>query len=113
MIKQFVLVLLAVSVLAGCGDDKEKVAREKIGEVKVAFDNRPIGTLNEAGTHSLTSADINACVTQLTDAKAKLDQIQTEYASTQAVQSMETQMFAGKLRGQLATCKQTKAQMGW
>lgn len=113
MIKQFVLGMLAVSILAGCSGDKEKVAREKIGEVKVAYDNRPQGTPNEAGTRSLTSDDINTCVAQMTDAKAKLDQIQADYASTQAVQSIETQMFAGKLRGQLASCKQTKAQMGW
>ena len=113
MIKHCVFGILVVSLLAGCGEDKEKVAREKIGEVKAVYDNRPQGTLNEAGTRTLTPDDINLCVTQMTYAKATLDMILADYASTQAVQSPETRMFDAKLRSQLASCKQTKAQMSW
>ena len=113
MIKQFVVGLLAVSLLAGCGEDKEKVAQEKIREAKAVYDNRPQGTLNEAGTRTLTADDINLCVTQMDYAKSILDLMLADYPSTKVAQSPEARKLDANLRAQLATCKQTKAQMSW
>lgn len=113
MIKQCILGLAIASLLAGCGDDQEQAARDKIGAVKTAFDARNQGTPNANGTSSLSKADINQCVADMTRLKTDLETIQKEFAVTQAVQAIETQALYGKVRGQLASCQQTKARLGW
>lgn len=113
MIKQCVLGLAIASILTGCGEDREKTARTKIGAISVAFDARPQGTPNASGTRTLTRQTINQCVEHQTKTKADFDVIRKDYAETQAVQSMETKALYGKVRGQLATCQQTKATLDY
>jgi hypothetical protein len=80
LIKQRVLGLAIVSALTGCGEDREKTARAKIGAISVAFDARPRGTLNGNGTRTLTRQTINQCVERLTKTKADFDVIRKDYA---------------------------------
>ncbi|QVI86988.1 hypothetical protein [Pseudomonas viridiflava] len=91
MIKQCVAGMVAVvmcgSVWAASNED-EAAALAKLNEVQKMYENRPQGTLNEAGTRTLSKKDINDCVTQMTEAKNKLDAVKQQYSSTKAYQSM-------------------------
>ena len=49
----------------------------------------------------------------MTEAKKALDTVKQQYASTNAFQSMQTRLLTGKVRGRLATCKQTKDALGY
>lgn len=100
------------SVLAASNED-EAAALASLTDVQKMYENRPQGTLNDAGTRTLTKKDINDCVTQMTEAKNKLDAVKQQYGTTQAYQSMQTRMLTGQVRGRLATCTQTKDTLGY
>ncbi|MFI3044506.1 hypothetical protein [Pseudomonas coronafaciens] len=100
------------SVWAASNED-EAAALARLTEVQKMYENRPQGTLNESGTHTLSKQAINDCVTQMTEAKNKLEAVKQQYGTTQAYQSMQTRMLTGQVRGRLATCKQTKDTLGY
>jgi hypothetical protein len=91
----------------------EAAALASLNEVQKLYENRPQGTPNQAGTRTLSKRDINDCVTQMTEAKNKLDIVKKQYGSTKAYQSMQTRMLTGQVRGRLGTCKQTKDTLGY
>lgn len=100
------------SVLAASNED-EAAALASLTEVQKMYENRPQGTPNDAGTRTLSKKDINDCVTQMTEAKNKLEAVKQQHSSTKAYQSMQTRMLTGQVRGRLATCKQTKDTLGY
>ncbi|WP_144439754.1 hypothetical protein [Pseudomonas savastanoi] len=116
MIKQCVAGMVGLvmcgSVLAASTED-EAAALASLTEVQKMYENRPQGTPNDAGTRTLSKKDINDCVTQMTEAKNKLEAVKQQYGTTQAYQSMQTRMLTGQIRGRLATCKQTKDTLGY
>lgn len=100
------------SVWAASNED-EAAALASLTEVQKLYENRPQGTPNEAGTRTLSKQDINDCLTQMAEAKNKLEAVKLQYSSTKAYQSMQTRMLTGQVRGRLATCKQTKDTLGY
>jgi len=117
LIKQYVtagMVGLAMcsSVWAASNED-EAAALASLTDVQKMYENRPQGTPNDAGTRTLSKKDINDCVTQMTEAKNKLEAVKQQYSSTKVYQSMQTRMLTGQVRGRLATCKQTKDTLGY
>ena len=94
-------------------DEDEAAALTSLNEVQKLYENRPQGTPNQSGTRTLSKQDINDCVTQMTEAKNKLDAVKKDYSSTKAYQSMQTRMQTGQVRGRLGTCKQTKDTLGY
>ncbi|KTB91571.1 hypothetical protein AO073_01475 [Pseudomonas syringae ICMP 11293] len=100
------------SVLAASNED-EAAALASLTEVQRMYENRPQGTLNEAGTHTLSKQDINNCVVQMTEAKNKLDAVKQQYGSTQAYLAMQTRLLTGKVVGRMASCKQVKNASNW
>ncbi|GKQ45100.1 hypothetical protein ALO82_200360 [Pseudomonas syringae pv. broussonetiae] len=116
MIKQYVAGMVGLvmcgSVWAASSED-EAAALARLIEVQKMYENRPQGTPNDAGTRTLSKQDINDCVTQMTEAKNKLDAVKQQYSTTQAFQSMQTRMLNGQVRGRLGSCKQTKDTLGW
>lgn len=104
--------MICSSVWAASNED-EAAALASLTEVQKMYENRPQGTLNEAGTHTLSKKDINDCVVRMTEAKNKLDGVKQQYGTTQAYQSMQTRMLNGQVRGRLASCKQTKDSLGY
>jgi len=100
------------SVWAASNED-EVAALATLNEVQKLYENRRQGTPNEAGTRSLSKADINDCVVQMTEAKNKLDAVKQKYGTTQAYQSMQTRLLNGQVRGRLGSCKQTKDTLGY
>lgn len=116
MIKQCVAGMIAVMMCGSVwatGNEDEAAALASLTEVQKMYENRPQGTPNQAGTRNLSKKDINDCVTQMTEAKNKLDAVKQQYGSTKAYQSMQTRMLAGQVRGRLGTCKQTKDTLGY
>lgn len=116
MIKQCLAGMVAVvvcgSVWAASNED-EAAALATLNEVQKMYEDRPQGTLNEAGTHTLSKKDINDCVVQMTEAKNKLDAVKQQYGTTQAYQSLQTRLLNGQVRGRLGSCKQTKDALGY
>ena len=116
MIKQCVAgmvgLMMCGSVWAASNED-EAAALASLTEVQKMYENRPQGAPNDAGTRTLTKKDINDCVTQMAEAKKKLNAVKQQYSSTKAFQSMQTRSLTGKVRGRLATCKQTKDTLGY
>ena len=116
MIKQCVAGMVAIvmcgAVWAASSED-EAAALASLNEVQKLYENRPQGTPNQASTRTLSKRDINDCVTQMTEAKNKLDVVKKQYGSTKAYQSMQTRMLTGQVRGRLGTCKQTKDTLGY
>ncbi|MCK9715190.1 MULTISPECIES: hypothetical protein [Pseudomonas syringae group] len=100
------------SVWAASYED-EAAALASLTEVQKLYENRPQGTPNEAGTRTLSKQDINDCVTQMAEAKNKLEAVKQQYGTTQAYQSMQTRMLNGQVRGRLGSCKQTKDALGY
>lgn len=122
MTREIPLIKLCVAGMVGlvmCGsvwaasNEDEAAALATLNEVQKMYENRPQGTPNDAGTRTLSKKDINDCVTQMTEAKNKLDAVKQQYSSTKAYQSMQTRMLTGQVRGRLATCKQTKDTLGY
>jgi len=94
-------------------NEDEAAALATLNEVQKMYENRPQGMLNEAGTRTLSKEHINDCVTQMTEAKNKLNAVTQQYSSTKAYQSMQPRMLTGQVRGRLATCKQSKDTLGY
>jgi beta-glucosidase-like glycosyl hydrolase len=114
LIKQYVagmVVLVMCSSVWAASNEDEAAALASLTEVQKMYENRP--QPNDAGTRTLSKQDINDCVTQMTEAKNKLDAVKQQYSSTKAYQSMQTRMLTGQVRGRLGTCKQVKDTLGY
>ncbi|HCN62280.1 MAG TPA: hypothetical protein DIT33_02650 [Pseudomonas sp.] len=113
VIKHCAVVFLSVLVLAGCEADKDKIAREKVEAIKQVIATRTLEYADISSSQPLRSDNVNRCIVQMSENKAKLDAIQVDYAETQTVQSSDTHTLYSLINYQLTACKDARQTQGY
>jgi len=112
VVKHSAVVFLSISVLVGCEGDKDQVAREKIEAIKQIVATRNQEDIDVYSVQPLLPDNLNRCIVQMTENKAKLDAIQVDYAETQTVQSSDTHTLYSMISYQLTACKDARHSQG-
>lgn len=107
------VLLIGFGLLSGCGDADVDAAAQLVGEAQALYDGRVRGSPGKLpGTFILSKEDIRLCVNQMEQARAKLQQLHSEYSGEKATLAIETKILEGAIISRLGSCNEMQHRFG-